>query len=339
MTWSTFGCLQANDNAVYVAGAPPYHEGVVRSEDGAKEYELLLPDGIAAPDDVDKHIFVLDPAQDLVVETWLAYVEDGNVIAPWVLSGKLSDSGVGTPTESCSHRGTRAYGGSGIAGLIRKGELKNGVHHAIALKAPGTVFNVNSPQGNKDGWIWPATCSDGGDQYGSQTGNVFMGSLLAIPPDADLSDITDPLVMNLAVALQTYGGYIVDRGSDISDTAEQDFCGCISFLTEFNDPDALTVHDDGEAPRGDQSEPGAARRRRPARARLLPPALCRVTDRRGPGPPRRAISASIYSRREPRREDGAASWSVTGTPSRRRSRSSRRSTRPHKPSRARNRCS
>jgi hypothetical protein len=98
-------------------------------------------------------------------------------------------------------------------------------------------LNRNAPSGT--GWVWPASGADGGweQTYGTE-GNLYMGSLLAIPPDADLSFITDPRIMNLAIALRDYGGIITDRGSDIDWAG---FPGCIGYLGERSNPEVDAI--------------------------------------------------------------------------------------------------
>ena len=57
-----------------------------------------------------------------------------------------------------------------------------------------------------------------------------MGSLLALPPDTDLPEVTEPDARKVAEALMTYGGYVVDEtggapaGSlDVQSTAVDEF--------------------------------------------------------------------------------------------------------------------
>ena len=75
------------------------------------------------------------------------------------------------------------------------------------------VLNRNAPGGKN--WVWPAVSADGGtgaDYTG--TGNVYMGTLLAIPANVDITTFTQPGTgaYELARALQDYGGYVCDRG-------------------------------------------------------------------------------------------------------------------------------
>jgi hypothetical protein len=124
-----------------------------------------------------------------------------------------------------------------MAGLIRKGELQAGIMHAVALKLPQQVMNQNTGGGTC--WVWPASACDGDHVNYATSGNVYMGSLLAIPPDADLSGITDPAIRNIAIALRDYGGYVTDRGAEL--TFGGGFEGCVHYLAEFRDPETERI--------------------------------------------------------------------------------------------------
>jgi hypothetical protein len=115
--------------------------------------------------------------------------------------------------------GTRAYGGSSMGGLIRKGELTSGIPHALAMATGSKMLNRIIPlahpgfPGAGKAFVWPASSADTGAPY-SDIGNLHMGTLLAIPPDVDIMQlgITDRRTLSLARALQDYGAYIVDIG-------------------------------------------------------------------------------------------------------------------------------
>src|SRR4029079_2472450 len=63
-------------------------------------------------------------------------------------------------------------------------------------------------------FTWPASWADGGDGGGYGTsGNLYMGSVVSIPPDVDLARMNlSPQALAIARALQDYGAYIVDQG-------------------------------------------------------------------------------------------------------------------------------
>jgi hypothetical protein len=158
----------------------------------------------------DAHLHIIDETHSFVVEM-IGAVKDskGKITATWgAVKNDLRDAGV----YDAPYHGTRAYGGSAIAGLIRQGELTHGIHHALAAAIEPKAHNRNCP-GGKD-FVWPASSADGdaSTAYGV-TGNLYMGTLLAIPPTVDLTKLglAGP-DMILARAMQDYGVYIVDSG-------------------------------------------------------------------------------------------------------------------------------
>ena len=104
-----------------------------------------------------------------------------------------------------THLGVRAAGTPMLAGLIRAHEVRDRkIDHAVAIAVPNTVL--------KSGFVWPAKSQDT-DGATAYTGQVPMGSLLAIPGSVNLSTLTlSPEGLALAKALQNYGAYVVDRG-------------------------------------------------------------------------------------------------------------------------------
>jgi hypothetical protein len=109
---------------------------------------------------------------------------------------------------------TRAAGVPEFAGSIRPGELTNGIPHALAFVVGGTYLN-KTPWGG--GWVWPAVTADDDWQTtynGQDLTNLYMGSMIAIPPSVDINSLglVRQESINIAKALQQYGGYTVDRG-------------------------------------------------------------------------------------------------------------------------------
>ena len=162
----------------------------------------------------DGHLHLIDEQHRSVIEMWQAVRSEGRITAVAVVRNDLTDDGV-----YGAWHGVRAYGGSAIAGLIRTGELKSGIRHALAIAVEQQSLNRSAPGGK--GWVWPASSCDNHNAYGA-TGNLFMGSLLAIPPTVDLRKLgLGPEAVELAVALQDYGAYITDcTGSNLSFYAE-----------------------------------------------------------------------------------------------------------------------
>ncbi|MGT2425264.1 hypothetical protein [Amnibacterium kyonggiense] len=98
--------------------------------------------------------------------------------------------------------GIRASGFSLLGGLIRKHEMGS-IDHALVIALTADQLRL--------GPVWPAATEDS-DAASSYHGVIPMGSLLAIPADADLEG--SPLSAAgraLAKALQTYGAYVGDR--------------------------------------------------------------------------------------------------------------------------------
>jgi hypothetical protein len=187
-------------------------------------YRLMLPGALGPAAGTDGHLHVIDAAERTVYEMFQARwsSDASSLLATDLIKNDLYGAGVfdgaASPQGEIWH-GVRAYGGSAIAGLIRKGELLGGIRHALAVAVQRAAMNRNTP--NRRGYVWPASYRDDGWErtYGS-SGNVYMGTLLALdagePRQAILAreQITDPGVQALAAALQDYGAYAVDATSD-----------------------------------------------------------------------------------------------------------------------------
>ncbi len=175
-------------------------------EGGSRKRQARVPDGARSNDDLDGAMHVIDEERRYVTETLDARRRSDmgfDTAITWAID--LRSAGV-YPT----YQGACAYGGSTIAGVIRPGELRQGIRHALRLSLRPQVLNPTTANGA--GHVWPANSHE--DGY-TGTGNLHMGSLLALDP------ALDPLVVggpegtpgwHLAKALQDYGAYVVDRG-------------------------------------------------------------------------------------------------------------------------------
>lgn len=111
--------------------------------------------------------------------------------------------------------GARRSGLSAFGGMIRRGEFKHGISHALAIQMPANAFNRRTESGVP--WVWPA-CAALGDlkQLFVREGNLHLGSLVAIPATVNIKDIgvgdSGP-AYEIATALQDYGAYIADMES------------------------------------------------------------------------------------------------------------------------------
>lgn len=202
---------------------------VMRLEAGAhiETAEWAVPIYVAAPIDPVRRLFHrsiqteagrvrVDPAAraagradsflalvDERLETaWELYGESQETNGDWTASSveRTDLRGSGWNTEGPSHGGSSILGG-----LLRKGELRRGIPHALAVQILSTNINQTGQP-----FEWPAyRALMSWHRYGTK-GNVRLGSLLAIPPDVDLAAMRlDGEALRIATALQDYGAYVV----------------------------------------------------------------------------------------------------------------------------------
>ncbi|MCF6325421.1 MAG: hypothetical protein L3J89_14070 [Gammaproteobacteria bacterium] len=121
----------------------------------------------------------------------------------------------GDGTERVPGRASRL---TPLGGVIREGELNDGIHHAISITMPQVRFSPD-PR-----FIWPARDSDnswndGVRAYRGSDPNYTMGTLLALPPGlAGSLALTTSQGRHIAQAAETYGMYILDS-SGVQDVA------------------------------------------------------------------------------------------------------------------------
>ena len=118
-----------------------------------------------------------------------------------------------TPTDLTGPGVEGCHGGShlsGIGGSLRLGELDSDQPLRHALKMNLYCARFCSP--DNGGYRWPASTADTGYRsfYHGSVPQVQMGTLLALPPDTDLSYVTSPKARKIAEALRDYGAYVVD---------------------------------------------------------------------------------------------------------------------------------
>lgn len=156
--------------------------------------------------DTDGHLHIIDPTEHFVDELFHARRRaDGHLTAEAYSRNDLRSSGVG-------QGGVRAYGGSAIAGLIRRGELAAGLRHVLALAVPRRAQRI--------GPVWPATDQDDFAEA-EYHGSIPMGQLVALPRDVDANALGLGREGRVLLrALQDYGAYDVDSAGDFSLYAE-----------------------------------------------------------------------------------------------------------------------
>ncbi len=158
----------------------------------------------------DSHMTIIDPDGKHAHEFWYVKKSGGSFTAVSYAKVPLDGSGVNI-SGYASHNSdyhtygwgaTRAYGGSQLGGLIRKGEVTQGpIEHAIAVALPARYLGGRA--------VWPATSDDQSPDY---AGVIPMGTRFAIPPDVNLDGLgLTPAHLRLAKALQKYGLIVVDK--------------------------------------------------------------------------------------------------------------------------------
>jgi hypothetical protein len=171
---------------------------------------IRIPTAAKPAAGIDAHLHVIEQDGVTLHETFeFARTSTGATAFKY---GRFDLRGSGLGSRNGVNDGSRAYGGSALAGLIRRWELEDGaIRHALAL----TLTNGQL----KKGWVWPATSEDTGSS--TYAGLVPMGALVAIPPSVDLGSLglsREGLIV--ARALQDYGAYVVDRGGAVAFYAE-----------------------------------------------------------------------------------------------------------------------
>jgi hypothetical protein len=177
---------------------------------------VRVPSSARPSPGTDGHLNIIDDTHTYVHELYHAQIDSNGDLTTWKYNkNDLRLNGAGFS----SWHGSVAAGTSAAGGMIRKtefsmgtGGLKTGIRHALQGVFYGPTFNRYAPGGRS--FVWPASSSDNPSSYGT-VGNVFMGSLLAIPSWVDVNalGITDPQVLEIARALQHYGVYIIDAGN------------------------------------------------------------------------------------------------------------------------------
>jgi hypothetical protein len=221
-----------------------------------------VPERARPNSDVDGAMHIVDERHERVTETLGARPRaDGGFDT--ILTGSIDLRGPGVfPT----YQGACAYGGSTIAGVIRTGELRHGIRHALRMSIRPEVLNPMAPDGK--GHVWPANSHE--DNYTGR-GNIWLGSLLALPPGLDIARVAGPAGSpgwQLARALQDYGAYVVDRGhlNLYSEPAAAEEIAAIPDSVR----NALAIHLRVVVNNGPQQVGGGGARRRPPAPPLLP---------------------------------------------------------------------
>jgi hypothetical protein len=153
--------------------------------------------------------------------------------------------------------GVRAFGGSAYGGLIRSWEIDaehsdhgdGAIEHGLAIALPNSMLRFDGGEPGNDaegygtnlGYVAPATDQDF-DSPWAYRGVIPMGSRVILPESVDIESLgLGPEARAIAVAMQEYGGYVVDRTGD----------GVVAFYAE---PTAPTAWLDGARWRNETTE-------------------------------------------------------------------------------------
>ncbi|MEZ4502013.1 MAG: hypothetical protein R3C39_05275 [Dehalococcoidia bacterium] len=163
--------------------------------------EPALP-SLAELSSADAHLHIVSPDHRTLHELYATQRDsNGNLLTRRHEVIDLFGSGIAASRGQSI--GVRAYGGSAVAGLIRRWEVEQGqIRHALAIALDTSLLKM--------GPVWPATTEDRTAQT-NYHGTIPMGSLIGIPADVDLNSLgLSSGGMVLARALQDYGAYVTD---------------------------------------------------------------------------------------------------------------------------------
>jgi hypothetical protein len=156
---------------------------------------MPIPVGAKPSTGSDGVLAVIDPQTNTVGEYWQAAKTGSTWKASWGAVNSLTGSGWGG--------GSTGAGASRLAGVIRVSEISRGViDHALVLQSDNVCTDVVRP---------PALKTDG---TSTRFDCIPEGSRLQLDPSINLSTIKGltSAERTVARALQTYGGYLIDRG-------------------------------------------------------------------------------------------------------------------------------
>jgi hypothetical protein len=175
----------------------------VVDNENKRVFSAHIPPGARPDPKADAHMYVVEPDKHYVLEMYGTKIQpDGNIQTVRAFVIDLYGDGMHFHDGS-KFPGIRAMDASGFGGLIRAWELKaHSIHHALTFLLPFSRL--------KHGPVWPSAREDywGFRDY---KGNVPIGTLIAIPPNVDITALgLTPSGLVLARALQDYGAYCDD---------------------------------------------------------------------------------------------------------------------------------
>lgn len=163
------------------------------------------PAGTVPASGSDGHADIVDPVDGIVHSFFqLRKDTDGRWIAGMYAWSSINGRGWGDPAHY--YQGARATAVPPLAGLIRKHEVDDGreeYDHALSLS-----LTYNALSSDVD-YMYPATSAD--REWRKNSGQIPEGSLLMLPADFDVQQITSPGLRKVVNTLKRRGAYVVDR--------------------------------------------------------------------------------------------------------------------------------
>ncbi|MHA7141277.1 S-layer homology domain-containing protein [Arthrobacter sp. Sr33] len=181
----------------------------VRADAGGT-HSIRIPLNATTTGGTDQHMSIIQPDARTAYEAWgMQRISATEWTARYLVKTDIRGEGMTA--------GARASGISHLHGLIRKDELKNlDINHSLAIG----IDNAQLKSVNNGTGVWPARREDG-DSARAYTGNIPMGSMLALPHGTNLGALgLSPEGYALAEALQQYGGHVLVRSSGVTLYAE-----------------------------------------------------------------------------------------------------------------------
>jgi hypothetical protein len=158
--------------------------------------QVHVPAGAGASAGTDQSVVIIDgtTAYDFWIFQWTS--TNTATAGAYGESDIVTGTGWGTLNPWLG-AGIRAAGSSGLGGEIYGSELTTGIHHALAIAAPGGFFCADA---GPAGYATPAIYNDGSCE----------GVRVGIPAGVAMPSGLSRQGQNLWEALQTYGAYNVD---------------------------------------------------------------------------------------------------------------------------------
>ncbi|MDP2180850.1 MAG: hypothetical protein Q8K19_20340 [Methylicorpusculum sp.] len=173
-------------------------------EENNQHSYINLPENALPAKGSDGHLCIFNTELNIIYEFYKFSKSSNKNEARAKLLRIIDPNGMGISDHPGMNIGTRAYGGSAVAGLLRKHELYgyDKINHALAVALSRKYLRPN--------YVWPASSEDSFSKN-EYKGNIKMGTLVTINQHLDIDkELRNKLAIKIAYSLRIYGGYIVD---------------------------------------------------------------------------------------------------------------------------------